>query len=612
MQSDEYDGSSYFSRVGYVEEYNQTEGTGFNYNVSFWTDIHLGDLVIDNNTTTGELSQAIVENNESFRYGDLIMFIYGDTLLDSSAETKENRCFTLRVVLDESDTQKLSGYDFNQSQTGYYVSGFSQHEDTLACSIQISNTDELIQNVSDIGGVWIHSRLENGKLLTSPQTFEHYNHQMVAEHSDESYRKHTYESFGYKSRSKLDPTFYETYDEPLRSWHYGDSFTEHSGMPGCNTDPHDTTGLGLQTPTFDSDGYLIVNNGILTIPNVPKDYYVRIEYSGSAESTSTNDNDFSFEGMRSWSYFLVDTYKAQKDGVNNYQLDIINTINIRFIVITPYRYAKLEYGNMEEDEYGEYFEPLSPNKKYVMYNVKRVGTLHYYYTNDEDPANIENEEHLNPTLPILKLNIDGELDENDKPKYVALDNYNIKYSSTAPHIAHINNYGEITLTGIAGSALITAELVDNNNIYYDSEIIDEFEIRIYNDDNTLRLAKKQAVKVNEKFPGANSDKNLDNITLTAGGWNRTPTYIIPNVPKPALDCWNRAVNFQGPIKPKVEILDGFNQYSIGKNAAKSESVGEFHPEYAFANNITPWRLPCRGAYFKFESVKPGIVTIYIK
>lgn len=113
MQSDEHAGSSDFGRVGYVEKYNQTEGTGFNYNVSFWTDIHLGDLVIGENTTTGELSQAIVENNESFRYGDLIMFIYGDTLLDSSVNTKDNRCFTLRVVLDESDTQKLSDYDFD-------------------------------------------------------------------------------------------------------------------------------------------------------------------------------------------------------------------------------------------------------------------------------------------------------------------------------------------------------------------------------------------------------------------------------------------------------------------------------------------------------------------
>ena len=74
-------------------------------------------------------------------------------------------------------------------------------------------------------------------------------------------------------------------------------------------------------------------------------------------------------------------------------------------------------------------------------------------------------------------------------------------------------------------------------------------------------------------------------------------------------------NFQGPIKPKEEILDDFNQYSIGKNVAKSESLGnddgEFHPGEAFANNITPWTLPCRGAYVKFEPVKAGIVTMYL-
>ena len=84
------------------------------------------------------------------------------------------------------------------------------------------------------------------------------------------------------------------------------------------------------------------------------------------------------------------------------------------------------------------------------------------------------------------------------------------------------------MTGIAGNTTIIAELI-SDNLYAGSEVVDSFEIRIKKEENTLRLANKQAVKVNEKFPGVNSNKNLDNITLTIGGWNHTPTYNIPGV-----------------------------------------------------------------------------------
>ena len=121
--------------------------------------------------------------------------------------------------------------------------------------------------------------------------------------------------------------------------------------------------------------------------------------------------------------------------------------------------------------------------------------------------------------------------------------------------------------------------------------------------------------VNQKFPGVNSNKKLDNITLTIGGWYHTNTYKIPGVKGSVNDIWKRAQTFQGPIKPKEEILDDFDQYSIGNNVAKSESLGnddgEFHPGELFANNITPWTLPCRGSYVKFEPLKPGIVTMYL-
>ena len=409
-----------------------------------------------------------------------------------------------------------------------------------------------------------------------------------------------------------------------KEWHYGDSFDEYNEGRGGHEQKDDITGLGLWNPPFDNSGYLIVNKGTLTIPNVPKGYYVRIEYKGSDNATSSTDNrNFSYVGWRAEekpTNFAVATYKANKDGVNTYTLNVAGAIKIRSIVITPYQYAILKYGNMEEDEWGEYFEPFEKDNKYVEYNVKRVGTSNYYYTDDEDPANVEDEAHQNPTLPVLKLNIDGELDEDGEPKYKNINKYiegtnnpYIKYTSTSPHVAYVNKYGTIKMTGIAGNTFIIAELF-SDNLYNGSEVVDSFEICIKKEGNTLRLKNNEAVAVNEKF------EDLDNVTLTIGGWqHNNGTYTIPGVGQVS-DSWANATNFKDPILGTSGVLDGFTQYSVGKYVAKSESYGNnngtddgnFYPKKAYAHNVTPWTLPCRGGYVKFEPLKAGIVTIYLR
>lgn len=409
-------------------------------------------------------------------------------------------------------------------------------------------------------------------------------------------------------------------------WHFGDSFTEYNEIKGGHEQENNVSGLNLSNASFDNTTHYLKVNGVttLTIPSVPKNYYVRIEYAyankgdgdafpgtvgkltwiGSRVSENNSKLKKTFDGQT----YYVRTYKATESGT--YTLEIKKDVIIRSIIITPYEYAKLKFGNWNEGK--STFTTLPVNKKYVKFDVERINGRNFYKKDGVDVGE-------NPVLPEVSLAKDGRFGDQ---AYENIDNYRedlnhypyIKYTSTAPHVAHINKKGDITMTGIAGNTTIIAELISDNR-FVGSEVIDSFEIRILKEENTLRLTNKQAVKVNEKFPGVNSNKNLDNITLTIGGWNHTPTYIIPGVAKPAQDGWNSAVNFQGPIKPKEEILDDFNQYSIGKNAAKSESLGnddgEFHPGEAFANNITPWTLPCRGAYVKFEPVKPGIVTMYL-
>ena len=398
-------------------------------------------------------------------------------------------------------------------------------------------------------------------------------------------------------------------------WHYGDSFEEYNAIKGGEEEPNDISGLGVNNPNFDDNtGYLIVNRGTtLTIPNVPENYYVRVEYEATAgpnaiSQTTSGGNDFKFVGRREVSNktYYVYTYKANKAGT--YHLTISQNIKVRSIVITPYQYAELKYGNWGNTQH-TVFNALNP--KYVTFNVKGTNTFY-----DENNKLIDN---VKAALPDLSLLIDGRFEKRNV-KYENIEDYNvkvnpsryIKYTSTAPHVAHIDQDGNITMTGIAGNTTIIAELI-SDNLYNGSEVADSFEIIIKKEENTIRLANNKVLEVNEKLPGANSKKNLDNITMTVGGWYHTPNYKDNG--NDVEDSWDAAVTFEGPVKKSEEILDEFDQYSLGKYVAKSESYGnddgDFHAENEFADNVTPWTLPCRGAYVKFEPVKPGIVTMYL-
>ena len=140
--------------------------------------------------------------------------------------------------------------------------------------------------------------------------------------------------------------------------------------------------MGVNDSFDTATGYLSVNGGTLTIPNVPKGYYVRIEYFGSFNATSSADEKlFPYVGVRQEETpagCKVATYQATKDGVSTYSVNVNEVIKIRSIVITPYQYATLKYGYMEEDELGQYFEPLDKDNKYVAFNVKNEGGKYIY------------------------------------------------------------------------------------------------------------------------------------------------------------------------------------------------------------------------------------------
>ena len=399
-----------------------------------------------------------------------------------------------------------------------------------------------------------------------------------------------------------------------KEWHFGDSFDEYNEGKGGHETPNDVSGLGINSPKFDTNtGYLKVNkNSQITIPNVPANYYVRVEYIGLNNSTSSASNDLKFVGLRDGESdggaTFIATYKANKAGSFKLKISNRKDIQIRSIIITPYQYADLKYGNWKNDVFNALEQP-----KKVTYNVERTNGVNNFYTTDKSGKHSLGS---NPSLPELSLRIDGKTNSNmSAPVYENISNYKegknnpyIKYTSTAPHVAHIDKDGKITMTGIAGNTTIIAQII-SDNLFNGSEIADSFEIRIKKEENTFRLAKGETVDVNEKYPSINSGKKLENITLTIGGW----TYNDSTYNNGVRDSWEAAKVFKAPTNPSDEILDEFDTYSTGNNVAKSESLqdGDFHPGVTFQNNITPWTLPCRGAYVKFEPLKAGIVTLYL-
>ena len=131
------------------------------------TDIYLGSLSIGAATTVGEFSQAVVQNNADYKYGDQIS--YFEIAQKTNAETGIPYCqFSAhKVILDANDTSVLwdvtgrTGFYGQDSMLGHYGASF----------------------VGAFG--WVHSRKSGGKTLVSSQTLVAVNATILAEHQGE-------------------------------------------------------------------------------------------------------------------------------------------------------------------------------------------------------------------------------------------------------------------------------------------------------------------------------------------------------------------------------------------------------------------------------------------
>ena len=152
------------------------------------TDIFLGGLKIDENTTVKDFAQAVVSNNADYDYGDQIAFF--DVLQKVNAVTLIPYCqFTAtNVLLDKASEVKL--WDLVNKH------GFA------------SSSDGFLMHAEGEGnGVygWVHSRKGNGKTLVSTQTLIDNNADMIAEYTGEQAYKRSVRTYGGETSAFLTP-----------------------------------------------------------------------------------------------------------------------------------------------------------------------------------------------------------------------------------------------------------------------------------------------------------------------------------------------------------------------------------------------------------------------
>ena len=151
------------------------------------TDIYLGSLTIGASTTVAEFSQAVVNNNADYKYGDQISFF--EITQQTNAETGIPYCqfSASKVILDAADTSVLwdvagrAGFYGQDSMLGHYGAAF----------------------VGAFG--WVHSRKSDGKTLVSSQNLIAVNATLLAEHQGDAAYALSKSSYGASIESFLIP-----------------------------------------------------------------------------------------------------------------------------------------------------------------------------------------------------------------------------------------------------------------------------------------------------------------------------------------------------------------------------------------------------------------------
>lgn len=268
---------------------------------------------------------------------------------------------------------------------------------------------------------------------------------------------------------------------------------------------------------------------------------------------------------------------------------------------------------------------------------KNFAQIKFVDNNNEEVSVVTNPNNENP-LPRKELYVNGVIDNTS---------YDFKYTSSSPHVASIDDQGNVTLHGIAGSTVITAELINDANKYdcdiYDqyafepsNRIFSSYEIVVTPDPNTsCRVEDNKEYTVGQTL--YNGDKT---VGVTLGGWTyNNGTYYGNTDSYTAKEPWEghkfeKNADRNGYLANSRQTEeDVFHEFfndahatfsTNGSCAAKSEQLKvEGDNTYAATGNYsaptnntsvankTPWLLPCRGSHIKIEPTDAGLISVYV-
>ena len=154
------------------------------------TDIALGSLAISASTTVKEFSNAVVENNDNYSYGDQIAFIYCVQTKDAVTGAPKCEFYGESIVLDKNSEVALLD---SVSNRGFSVSG-----GYLALGSDWGETAGAY--------AWVHSRKSSGKTLVSTQILICDNETVYSEYTGTDAYQRAVETYGGENSTFLTPT----------------------------------------------------------------------------------------------------------------------------------------------------------------------------------------------------------------------------------------------------------------------------------------------------------------------------------------------------------------------------------------------------------------------
>ena len=155
------------------------------------SDLSLGDLVIGEQTTVGQLSQALIDNNDDWREGDEITFLNAVQIIDPYLNEPRARMNTCRLVLDTTDSELLSNIVM---PAGFASVANENGPSTGSGTYRLGMNTPLV----NAGAAWVHSRKRAGGTIRVSTQFLHVASDILADFQSEEAFQQAAESYGAK------------------------------------------------------------------------------------------------------------------------------------------------------------------------------------------------------------------------------------------------------------------------------------------------------------------------------------------------------------------------------------------------------------------------------